>query len=118
MTLRPIKTEKDYQEMLDWVNIQLDIDPELDSELGEKLQISLLLIKSYEDNHFVIPCPDPIEIVKLKMEERGLQNKDLVEWIGSKGYVSSLLNKKKPLTLKLAKIFHQQLGIPAQVLLS
>jgi len=52
------------------------------------------------------------------MQERGLKNKDLVGKIGTKGYVSAVLNKKKPLTLELAKIFHRELGIPADVLLS
>jgi HTH-type transcriptional regulator / antitoxin HigA len=67
--------------------------------------------------HYKIPVPDAIKAVKQKMEEKGLQNKDLVQWIGSKGYVSALLNKKKPMTLKLAKIIHQKLGIPAGVIL-
>jgi HTH-type transcriptional regulator/antitoxin HigA len=52
------------------------------------------------------------------MEEKGLKNKDLVGIIGSKGYVSALLNKRKPLSLELAKIFHRELGIPAEILLA
>jgi HTH-type transcriptional regulator / antitoxin HigA len=118
MILKTIKSDADYEKMLDWVDAQLDIDPDLGTPEGEQLQVALLLIKAYEDVNYPIPVPDAIEVVKLKMEEKGLQNKDLVAWIGSKGYVSALLNKKKPLTLKLAKIFHQQLGIPAHVLLS
>ncbi|WP_229214873.1 helix-turn-helix domain-containing protein [Dyadobacter bucti] len=78
----------------------------------------MLLIKAYEDIYHHIPSPDPIDAIKLKMSEKGLKNKDLVEWVGSKSYVSALLNGKKPLTLKLAKLFHERLGIPAQVLLS
>jgi len=54
----------------------------------------------------------------MKMEENGLKNKDLVGKVGSKGYVSALLNKRKPLTLELAKLFHQELHIPAEILLS
>lgn len=118
MTLKPIKTDQEYETMLEWVDTQFDLSPDINSPEGEQLQIALLLIKAYEDIYHPIPTPDPIEAVKLKMEEKGLLNKDLVTWIGSKGYVSALLNKKKPLTLKLAKIFHQQLGIPAEVLLS
>jgi len=118
MNLRPIKTDDDYESMLQWIDIQFDINPPFDSPEGEKLQIALLLVKAYEDVHHPIPLPNPIEVVKLKMEEKGLRNKDLVEWMGSKGYVSALLNGKKPLTLKIAKIFHQQLGIPAEVLLA
>lgn len=115
MTLKPIKTDHAYEEMLAWVDAQFDHLPDVNSTEGEQLQVALLLIKAYEDMHYTIPTPDPIEAVKLKMSEKGLQNKDLVKWIGSKSYVSALLSKKKPLTLKLAKILHQQLGIPAVV---
>jgi HTH-type transcriptional regulator / antitoxin HigA len=75
---------------------------------GEKLQVALLLIKQYEDAHYPIPVPDPIEVIKLKMHELGLKNKDLVGEVGSKGYVSALLNKRKPLTLELATLFHNK----------
>lgn len=68
--------------------------------------------------YYPIPSPDPLEIVKLKMEEKGLMSKDLVNWIGSKSYVSALLNGKKLLTLRIAKVLHQKLGIPAEVLLA
>ncbi len=118
MNLKPIKTEEEYEAMLEWVDTQFDLDHDFNSPEGEQLQIALLLIKAYEDVHYIIPTPDPIEAVKLKMEERGLQNKDLVVWVGSKSYVSALLSKKKPLTLKIAKKFHQELGIPAEVMLA
>lgn len=113
-----IKTEKQYQDLLDWIDNQFDLLPSPESKLGQQLQIALLLIKQYEDEHYQIPSPDPIEIVKLKMEEKGLLSKDLVNWIGSKAYVSALLNRKKPLTLRIAKVLHQKLGIPAAVLLA
>lgn len=118
MTLKVIKTKKEYQTYLNWVDEQFDRKPEPASLEGEKLQVALLLIKQYEDIHFPIPYPDPIDAIRAKMAERGLKNKDLVGKIGSKGYVSALLNKKKPLSLELAKIFHRELGIPAEVLLS
>ena len=118
MTLKVIKTNEDYEAYLNWVDEQLDIKPIPDSPAGEKLQVALLLIKQYEDAQFPIPYPDHIDAIRAKMEEKGLKNKDLVGKIGSKGYVSALLNKKKPLSLELAKIFHRELGIPAEVLLS
>ncbi|MBP9883187.1 MAG: transcriptional regulator [Chitinophagales bacterium] len=90
----------------------------MNSPEGETLQIALLLIKQYEDEYYPIPLPDPIEAVKLKMEERGLKNKDLIGRIGSKGYVSAILSGKKPMTIEIARIFHRELGVPAEVLLS
>jgi HTH-type transcriptional regulator / antitoxin HigA len=118
MELKIIKTKEQYEEFLDWVDMLFDKKVKADTPQGEKLQIALLLIKQYEDANYPIPLPDPIDAIRVKMNELGLKNKDLVGKVGSKGYVSSLLNKKKPLTLELVKIFHQELNIPAEVLLS
>ena len=118
MELKIIKTKKQYEQSLDWVNAQFENKVKSNTPQGEKLQVAVLLIKQYEDAKYPIPLPHPIDAIKLKMKELGLKNKDLVGKMGSKGYVSSLLNKKKPLTLELAKFFHQELNIPAEVLLS
>src|SRR5438045_9058727 len=98
MKLRPIKTKKDYEQFLNWVDELFDKKVKLNSPEGEDLQIALLLIKQYEDKHFPIPAPDPLEATKLKMAEKGIKNKDLVGLVGSKGYISSLLSVKKALT--------------------
>ena len=118
MELRIIKTKKQYQEYLDWIDKQFVAHVKPDSSLGEKVQVALLLVKQYEDANYRIPFPNPIDAIKLKMEEKGLKNKDLIEMVGTKGYVSALLNKKKPLTLELAKLFHREFSIPADVLLA
>ena len=118
MELKIIKTKKQYEQFLNWVDAQFNNKVKSNTLQREKLQVALLLIKQYEDANYPIPLPDPIDAIKVKMNELGLKNKDLVGKIGSKGYVSSLLNKKKPLTLALAKLFHQELNIPAEVLLS
>lgn len=118
MTLKPIKTKKDYEAYMDWVDHLFDKKVKHNSPEGETLQVVLLLIKEYEDRYYPIPTPDPIEAIKIKMEEKGLRNKDLVGIVGSKGYISAVLNKRKPLTLELAKIFHRELGVSADVLLS
>jgi HTH-type transcriptional regulator/antitoxin HigA len=118
LELKPIKSEQEYDLYLDWVDVQFDNDVEPGSQIGNKLEIALLLIKDYEDKFHPIPYPDAIEVIKQKMEDNGLRNKDLVELVGSKSYVSAILNKRKPLTLKLAKLFHQKLGIPSDVLLA
>ena len=118
MEFKIINTKKQYEQYLDWVDVQFENKVKSTTPQGEKLQVALLLIKQYEDANYPIPLPDPIDAIKVKMNELGLKNKDLVGKMGSKGYVSSLLNKKKPLTLELAKLFHQELNIPAEVLLS
>lgn len=118
MKLKPIKTKKEYEKYLLWVDDLFEKKVKPNSHEGEELQVALLLIKQYEDQNYPIPKPDPIEAIKLKMKERGIKNKDLVGRVGSKGYISAILNKQKPLTLELARLFHQELGVPAEVLLS
>jgi HTH-type transcriptional regulator/antitoxin HigA len=118
MKLKIIKTKKEYNEYLNWVDKMFDKKTKINTPEGEKLQIALLIIKQYEDKNYPIPIPDPIEAIKMKMIEKGLKNKDLVGKVGSKGYVSALLNKRKPMTLELAKLFHNELGIPSDILLS
>ena len=71
MDLRPIRNDSEYELMLEWVDEQFDRLPGPDSEEGIRLQIALLIIKAYEDIHYQIPSPDPIEAIKLKMEEKG-----------------------------------------------
>lgn len=118
MDLKIIKNDIQYQEYLEWVYEMFDNKIEPNSEKGEELQIALLLIRQYEDIYYPIPLPDPIEAIKIKMSEKGIRNKDLVGIVGSKGYISAILNKRKPLTLELAKLFHKELQIPAEVFLS
>ena len=118
MRLKPIKSKKEYELFLNWVDKQFDKKIKPNTTEGENLQVALLLIKQYEDQHYAVPVPDAIEAIKIKMNERGLKNKDFVGIVGTKGYVSALLNKRKPLTLELAKLFHRELGIPANILLS
>ncbi|NHE59407.1 helix-turn-helix domain-containing protein [Cyclobacterium plantarum] len=118
MELHVIKSEQQYEQYLDWVDGLFDKGIKPDSPQGKKVEVCLLLIKDYEDRNFPIPLPDPIEAIKLKMEELGLKNKDLIGKVGSKSYVSMILNGKKPLTLGLARIFHKELNIPADILLS
>jgi HTH-type transcriptional regulator/antitoxin HigA len=87
---------------------------------GEELDLLLLLVRDEEDRHYHIPDPDPnpLEAIKLKLEEKGLKQKDLEHIIGSKGYVSQVLSGKKELTLKMVKGLHRYLGISADILLA
>ena len=118
MELKAIKTNRDYEAYLKWVDEMFDAKVKPNTPEGNTLEVVLILIKQYEDEHYPIPSPDPIEAIKIKMEEKGLKNKDFIGKVGSKGYVSALLNRRKPLTLALAKLFHKELGIPAEILLS
>lgn len=111
-----IKTEAKYKEALErTINI---FQAEPDSPEFEELELLLILVKDYEDKNIVIPELDPIEIIKLKMEEKGIKAKDLEPIIGSKGHVSLILSGKREITLKMARSLHTFLGIPSDVFLS
>lgn len=82
---------------------------------SDELELLLVLVKDYEDKHIVLPALDPIEAIKLKMEEQGLKAKDLEPLIGSKGHVSSILSGRRELTLKMAQKLKNYLRLPADV---
>ena len=77
MELKIIKTNKQYEEYLDWVDMLFEKKVKANTPQGDKLQIALLLIKQYEDANYPIPLPDPIDAIRVKMDELGLKNKDL-----------------------------------------
>jgi HTH-type transcriptional regulator / antitoxin HigA len=118
MTIKVIKNKSQYTLYLKKVEELLNKRVKKNTPQGDQLELLLLLIRHYENEHYAIEYPDTIDIIKLKMMEKGIRNKDLVGKIGSKGYISSILNKRKPLTLEIAKIFKKELDISAELLLN
>jgi len=84
---------------------------------SDELDMLLVLVKDYEDKHIALPALDPIAIIKLKMEERGIKAKDLEHLIGSKGHVSSILSGRRELTLKIAQKLRIYFQLPADIFL-
>ncbi len=115
MNIRPIKTEKDYEDALAEIEKIFDASP--GTPEGDRLDILVTLVEVYEDQHYSIPDPDPIEALNYYMESRGLSRKDLEPYIGSRARVSEVLNRKRPLTLKMIQKLNMDLGIPAEVLI-
>ena len=88
------------------------------SKEEDELDLLLVLIKDYEDKHIFLPNLDPIEVIKLKMEERGLKAKDIEPLIGTKGHVSSILSGRRELTLKMAQKLRDYFQLPAEVFMN
>lgn len=116
MELKPIKTENDYEKALARLEIIFDAPPE--TKEGDEAEILSLLIENYENEHFPIEAPDPIEAIKIRMEELNLKQKDLVGVIGGKSRVSEVLNKKKRLTVDMIRELERILHISASVLVN
>ncbi|MAO44568.1 MULTISPECIES: helix-turn-helix domain-containing protein [Leeuwenhoekiella] len=115
MTIKPIKTEKDYQNALN--RLEEIFDAKLGTTEGDELEILSILIDKYENEHFPIEMPDPIEAIKFRMEQMGMKQKDLAEVFGFKSRVSEILNKKRKLTLEMVRNLNTKLHIPTDVLI-
>lgn len=110
-----IKTEEDYSLVLS--RIEYLMDAEANTPEADELELLATLIELYEDEHYAMDTPDPIDAIKFRMEQMGLNQQGLVPFIGSKSKVSEILNKKRSLTLSMMRSLHQNLGIPAEVFL-
>ena len=116
MELKPIKTKNDYQNALR--RLEVIFDAPSNTKEGDEAEILSMLIDNYENEFYPIAAPDPIEAIKIRMEELNLQQKDLVGVIGGKSRVSEILSKKKRLTLEMVRKLESLLQIPASVLVS
>ena len=113
--IKPIKTEADYDDALAEINVLMDAEP--GTSEGDRLDVLVTLVEAYEATHWRIDPPDPIEAIKLRMQQRGLSRCDLEKVLGSKSRVSEILNRKRPLTLEMIRQLHSLWGIPAESLI-
>jgi HTH-type transcriptional regulator / antitoxin HigA len=113
--VRAIKTEQDYEIVL--AEIESLMDAETDTPEGDRLDVLTTLVDAYEAKHHPIDLPDPIEAVKVRMDELGLSRKDLEAIIGGKSKVSEVLSGKRPFSIAMIRRLHRALGIPAEVLI-
>jgi HTH-type transcriptional regulator/antitoxin HigA len=88
-----------------------------DTDDGDELEVLATLVDAYEVKHFPVDSPDPIEAIRFRMEQLGLDRKDLEPFIGSRARVSEVLNKRRGLSLKMIRALHQELDIPLEALI-
>ena len=116
MEIRPVKTEKDYENAL--TRLEKIFDSPTDSLEGDEAEILSLIIENYENQHYSIEAPDPIEAIKIRMEEMNLKQKDLIGIIGGKSRVSEILNRKKRLTVDMIRNLTLKLNLSASILVN
>lgn len=114
---RIIKTDSEYNEMLEEVESLIALNPDPGTDEAERLDLISLLIENYETEKFHIELPDPLEAIKFRMDQQGLRQRDLIPFIGSKSKVSEVLAGKRPLTVSMIRALNEGLGVPAEVLL-
>lgn len=115
MDITPIKTEADYRATLQEIETLMSAAP--GSPEGERLDVLVTLVTAYEQQHFPLDLPDPVEAIKFVMDQRGLTAKDLEPMIGRINRVYEILSHRRPLTLKMIWKLHTELGIPAECLI-
>ena len=113
--IKPIKSEADYDAALAEITTLMDAEP--GTPEGDRFDVLVTLVEAYEAKHWRIDPPDPIEAIKLRMQQRRLSRRDLEKVLGSKSRVSEILNRKRPLTLEMIRRLHATLGIPPESLI-
>ena len=114
MHIKPIKNEQDYTNALRRIESLMSAKP--NTPQMDELEVLTTLVEAYEEQHYQIDAPDPIEAIKFRMEQEGLKQKDLVAIVGSKSRVSEILNKKRKLTIEMIRNLHKHLHIPIESL--
>jgi HTH-type transcriptional regulator / antitoxin HigA len=112
MKAKVLKTERDYKAALAYVEGLMDQPSPDESEL----ELWSLLVENYEESHFPIATPDPIEAIRFRLDQAGLQPADLLPYLQSKSKISEIMNRKRPLSLSMIRALHEGLKIPAAVL--
>ncbi len=115
MNVKPIRTKKDYQQALD--RLEVIFDAKKGTPEGDELEIVRILIGKYENEHFPISLPDPIEAIKFRMEQLGYTQTDLAKVFGFKSRASEILSRKRKLSLEMIRQLHDKLNIPTDVLI-
>lgn len=117
MDIKLIRTDAQHQAALQALSTLLEADPPEGSAEAECLELLTLVIGHYEEEHYPIDPPDPVDAIEFRMEQQGLTRRDLVPYIGSPSKVSEVLARKRPLSLNMIRRLHEGLGIPAEVLI-
>jgi len=115
MDIKPIRTRTDYKAALKEIESLMGARSRTPD--GERLDVLVTLVEAYERRHFAMDLPDPVAAIEFVMEQRGLTVKDLEPVIGRANRVYEVLNRKRPLTLKMIRRLHERLGIPAESLI-
>ena len=116
MTIKPIKTERDYQAALKEIQRLWDAAP--NSSKGDRLEVLVTLVEAYEQKHYTVEPPDPVEAIKFRMEQLGLKSADLAKILGGRSRASEILNRKRKLTVEMMRSLRKRLDIPAESLLA
>lgn len=116
MNIKPIKSESDYREALK--RLELIFDSVVGTPESDEADVLGLIVDEYEKKHYHIEAPDPIEAIKIRMEEMQLKQVDLINEIGGKSRVSEILNRKRKLTVDMIRKLTKKLSLSPELLIN
>ena len=115
--IRPIKTEADYDWAIKEITRYFENQPEPGSPEGDRFEVLATLVEAYEDVHYPMSVPDPVDMITAYMQIKGLTRKDLADLLGSAPRASEILKRKRAITIEMAHKLNRRWGIPADVLI-
>ncbi|MGH6976677.1 MAG: helix-turn-helix domain-containing protein, partial [Stellaceae bacterium] len=114
--IRPIRNEAGYDSALKEIERYFEREPERGTPEADRFDLLALVIEDYEDKHWPIETPDPVESIKFRMEQKGFERADLAGLIGSRSRASEILNRRRRLTIDVIWKLSRKWGIPAESL--
>lgn len=116
--IKPVKTKKDYEAALQrcYDLMQKNIKP--NTPVADELEILSILVENYEQKHYPVPPPNPLEAIKFRLEQAGVNEKELTQLLGGRSRKSEILSGKRKLSLNMIRELHNKLKIPAETLIA
>ena len=113
--VKPIRSRREYERAL--AVVEEHFDAKLGTHEANIVEVLALLVERYEEEHFPIEAPHPVEAILFRMEQLGWTQQDLARVLGSKSRASEILNRKRDLSLSMIRDLHSKLGVPAESLI-
>lgn len=116
MNIKPIKTKKDYNWALK--RIEELWGAKENTPAGDEFEVLFTLVEAYEEKHYPIPPPHPIEAIRFRLEQKGVDEKELIKILGGRSRKSEILSGRRKLSLAMIRELHDKLNIPAETLIA
>ena len=118
MIIKPIKNEALYESALSRIYKLLQIEPKEGTRFADELEVLSLLVKEYEEKHYPMPPPNPLEAIRFRLDQMGMKPSELNKILGSRSRKSDIFSGKRKLTLSMIRALHEKLHIPAEILIA
>jgi HTH-type transcriptional regulator / antitoxin HigA len=116
MNIKPIKTKKDYHGVLK--RIEELWGAKENTPAGDEFEVLFTLVEAYEEKHYPVPPPHPIEAIRFRLEQKGVDEKELIRILGGRSRKSEILSGRRKLSLAMIRKLHDKLNIPAETLIA